>query len=317
MRILITWGSRMGGTEEIARILGETLEQAGHAVTLRPAREVGELADVDAVILGGGLYANRWQRDARRFVTRHARALRGLPVWFFSSGPLDDSADRAELPPPAQVGVLMERVGARGHVTFGGRLAPDARGFPAAAMARTRSGDWRNPERIRAWARDLAEALPTATPGVAVAHPAAGRARLLGHGLTGWALSASARGLLLQASSAGVAALIHLLLVPVIFALIARRYFRARGARDPLPVALTFTAMVVALDLAVVGGLFQGSLAMAGSLVAAWLPWLLVLLTTWAVGSLMATMPWPPAAARDYAARMPGASRPVDATYSS
>jgi len=34
----------------------------------------------------------------------------------------------------AEVAVLMERVGARGHVTFGGRLSADAKGFPAAAQ---------------------------------------------------------------------------------------------------------------------------------------------------------------------------------------
>jgi menaquinone-dependent protoporphyrinogen oxidase len=36
-------------------------------------------------------------------------------------------------------------------VTFGGRLGPAARGFPAAAIAKTRAGDFRNPERVHAW----------------------------------------------------------------------------------------------------------------------------------------------------------------------
>jgi menaquinone-dependent protoporphyrinogen oxidase len=52
-------------------------------------------------------------------VNRHVSRLRTLPVWFFSSGPLDDSADRDEIPAPAQVAVLAERIGAKGHVTFG------------------------------------------------------------------------------------------------------------------------------------------------------------------------------------------------------
>jgi hypothetical protein len=38
------------------------------------------------------------------------------------------------------VKALMAKVGARGHVTFGGRLAPDAQGFPARPMARKQSG---------------------------------------------------------------------------------------------------------------------------------------------------------------------------------
>src|SRR6185503_10851239 len=87
--ILVTWGSKYGGTEGIARMLGESLEARGKSVvTLMPATEVYDLHRFDAVIIGGALYANRWHKDARRFVTRHLRELRRVPVWMFSSGPL-------------------------------------------------------------------------------------------------------------------------------------------------------------------------------------------------------------------------------------
>jgi hypothetical protein len=48
-------------------------------------------------------------------------------------------------------------------------------GFPASAMARTRSGDWRDFERVRAWAARLATELPQARPAspAATAEPAA------------------------------------------------------------------------------------------------------------------------------------------------
>ena len=165
MRVLVTWGSERGGTEGIARILARALQRDGIDVVALPPDEIGALDGVDAVLVGGALYANRWHRSARRFVRRHVKELRRIPVWFFSSGPLDDSADRGDIAPPGQVAALMARVGARGHVTFGGRLEKDARGFPARAMAKKLSGDWRNPARIRAWADELAELLPTACPG--------------------------------------------------------------------------------------------------------------------------------------------------------
>jgi menaquinone-dependent protoporphyrinogen oxidase len=74
-----------------------------------------------------------------------------MPVWLVSSGPLDDSAAQHEIPPTSQVRKLATRVGARDHVTFGGYLAPDARGFPASAMAKSKAGDWRDPAHIRRW----------------------------------------------------------------------------------------------------------------------------------------------------------------------
>jgi menaquinone-dependent protoporphyrinogen oxidase len=156
MKILVTHGSERGGTAGIAARMAIALRASGIDADVVPAREVRDLRGYDAVIVGGALYAMRWHADARRFVIRHAAALRERPVWFFSSGPLDDSADKKDIPPTPQVQQLMAFVGAGGHVTFGGRLAPDAPGFIARSMARTHGGDFRNDARIDAWALDVA-----------------------------------------------------------------------------------------------------------------------------------------------------------------
>jgi menaquinone-dependent protoporphyrinogen oxidase len=159
MRVLVTYGTKMGGTAGIAEMVGDALAAEGLQVHVRSASERADIGAYDAVIVGGALYNHRWHRHARRFVKRHAELLRTRPVWLFSSGPLDDSAATGEIEPIAQVQRLLGRVGARGHVTFGGRLAPDAKGFPASSMAKTRAGDWRDPERIRSWAATVAQEL--------------------------------------------------------------------------------------------------------------------------------------------------------------
>jgi menaquinone-dependent protoporphyrinogen oxidase len=157
--VLVTYGSKRGGTAEIAVAIAGSLRTQGFAVTCLRASEVRALAAFDAVVVGGALYAGRWVREARRFVARHARALRARPVWMFSSGPLDDSAQRTALAPTRAVAALMARIGAKGHATFGGRLAADATGFPAAAMARSHAGDWRAWDQIAAWSEALGQAL--------------------------------------------------------------------------------------------------------------------------------------------------------------
>src|SRR6266542_3030743 len=143
MRVLVAYGTKMGGTAGIAEMLGDALSTAGLQVDVRPASERADIGAYDAVIVGGALYNQRWHRHARRFVSR----------------PLDDSATTGEIAPIAQVQDLLQRVGARGHATFGGRLAPDAKGLPASAMAKTRAGDWRDPTRIRSWAATVAQEL--------------------------------------------------------------------------------------------------------------------------------------------------------------
>jgi menaquinone-dependent protoporphyrinogen oxidase len=159
MRVLVTYGTKMGGTAGIAEMVGDALTAAGLQVDVRSASERADIGTYDAVIVGGALYNNRWHRHARRFVNRHTDLLRIRPAWLFSSGPLDDSAATGEIEPVAQVQQLLRRVGARGHVTLGGRLAPDAKGFPAGSMAKTRAGDWRDPQRIRFWATTVAQEL--------------------------------------------------------------------------------------------------------------------------------------------------------------
>ncbi|MBX7433671.1 flavodoxin domain-containing protein [Mycobacterium sp. Y57] len=151
-KVLIAFGSRRGGTAGLAEMIGAALTDVGCEVVVAPADQVSDVRGVDAVIVAGALYANRWHRHARRFVRRNAAALRTVPVWLVSSGPLDDSAKDHDIPPTKQVAKLATLVSARGHVTFGGRLLPDAKGFPAGAMARTRAGDWRDAEHIRSWA---------------------------------------------------------------------------------------------------------------------------------------------------------------------
>jgi menaquinone-dependent protoporphyrinogen oxidase len=307
MRVLVTWGSKRGGTEGIARIIADEFKALGVEAALIPASDVRDLGGYDAAIIGGALYANRWHGDARRLVARHIAGLRCMPVWLFSSGPLDASADGSDIPPPSQVAVLMERIGACGHTTFGGRLSADAKGFPAAAMAKKRSGDWRNPDRIRAWTGEVARALPHARPGAAVNPPARSATRLFAYGFVGWMLCAALMAVLLQTVSTGAAIAIHAVAAPLFFTGIAIGYFRARGARDPVPTAIAFTAIVAVLDAVFVAGLVLRDFAMFTSFAGTWLPFVLIFLATWLTGLAMSMMPAPrPAVAT---ARSVGISR--------
>jgi menaquinone-dependent protoporphyrinogen oxidase len=164
MRILVAYGTAMGGTAGVAKTLAEALRTHGLQVDVRHARGTVDVARYDAVIVGGALYLNRWHRDARRFVQRNAALLRRRPVWLFSTGPLDGSAESSDIAPVPGVQRLLGHIGARGHVTFGGRLSPDATGFPARSMAKEQAGDWRDPGHIAAWAAGVAGELAAQTP---------------------------------------------------------------------------------------------------------------------------------------------------------
>ena len=50
-----TPASKRGGTEGIARILGEALQREGMDVELVPAESVGRVMEFDAALVGGAL----------------------------------------------------------------------------------------------------------------------------------------------------------------------------------------------------------------------------------------------------------------------
>jgi menaquinone-dependent protoporphyrinogen oxidase len=158
-RVLVAYGSERGGTAEIAEWIAETLRAQGIDTEVRDAGKVKDVAPYDAVILGSGLYVGRWHRAARRFARRNAHRLVHLPVWAFSSGPLDHTAEEGTIEPPPQVARTLARIGAQSHITFGGVLAPGTRGLIASAIAEEHGGDFRNREQIMAWARELGREL--------------------------------------------------------------------------------------------------------------------------------------------------------------
>jgi menaquinone-dependent protoporphyrinogen oxidase len=155
MEVLVAYGSKRGGTAGVAEMIGEELRSGGVRADVMAAREVRGVDHFDAVVVAGALYASRWHRDTRRFAKRFAPALRQRAVWFVSSGPLDDSATTKEIPPVKQVASAMAATGARGHLTIGGRLEPDAKGFPASAMAKESAGDWRDRGQVHRWVTSI------------------------------------------------------------------------------------------------------------------------------------------------------------------
>jgi menaquinone-dependent protoporphyrinogen oxidase len=154
-RALVVFGSKNGGTAGLARMIGGELSRNGWTVIVQDAEQAADLRDLDLVIIGGALHANRWHRAARSFVRKNEQALRNLPVWLFSSGPLDDSARSGDIAPVPHAQELARRIEAYGHMTFGGVLARDAHGFFAHAMAKKFAGDYRDRSQVADWVRQI------------------------------------------------------------------------------------------------------------------------------------------------------------------
>lgn len=160
-RVLVVFASRHGSTREIAEAIGDVLRDADLSVDVLPMGEVVSLARYDAVVIGSAVYVGRWLADARAFVERRIMELSRRPVWLFSSGPVDESANGADVPPVRSVAAVAQRLAARGHATFGGRVGPDMTGPSERWVLR---GDWRDFGAIRRWATGIADEITRSFP---------------------------------------------------------------------------------------------------------------------------------------------------------
>lgn len=156
MKVLVAYGSKRGGTAGIAETVAAELRSQGLDVDLFPADKAPRPQGYDAVVVGGALYGNRWHHAASHFVRHNYELLKKTPTFLFSSGPLGQAFCGHNAPPVPEVKLLAARVGAREHMTFGGRLEPHPHGLMARLMAETLAGDWRDDEEERAWARSIA-----------------------------------------------------------------------------------------------------------------------------------------------------------------
>lgn len=167
MHVLVTYGTKMGGTAEIAKRIANTLTDENFSATLRPARDVEHPEEFDAVVLGSAVYSLRWRRDAVRILKTLTRAGFTRPIWLFHSGPIGDEQANDPQKFPAKVMKLAADLDVRDRITFGGRLPEDASGFIARSMVKQgRAGDWRDFSQIEVWAKEIAAELgrPTHLP---------------------------------------------------------------------------------------------------------------------------------------------------------
>jgi menaquinone-dependent protoporphyrinogen oxidase len=163
MTVLVAYSSKRGSTAEIAETVAATLRREGLGVCLEPAEAVNDLARFDAVVLGSAVYMKRWRGDAKHFLKKHRKALRQMPFWVFSSGPVGDPAnDNPEWMEPPKLAEKVEEMGGKAHVVFGGCVPAEPKGFMERAMADgipKQYRDRRDWDKIRSWAKQIAAEL--------------------------------------------------------------------------------------------------------------------------------------------------------------
>jgi menaquinone-dependent protoporphyrinogen oxidase len=163
-KVLVTYASTAGSTEEIACLVSEVLFQAGLAVDLCKMRHVRVITTYRAVVMGTAIRREKPLPEAMRFVNEHRVALHHVPVACFSAGVWmrEDTPENraktegflspllAEIDSPVMLGCFAGKVDRGALSRFWRWLSPrDASG-------KRLQGDWRDWDKIQVWAQELA-----------------------------------------------------------------------------------------------------------------------------------------------------------------
>jgi menaquinone-dependent protoporphyrinogen oxidase len=165
--VLVTYATRSGSTEEVARAIAEALREDGLAVEVVPVKKVRSMEAYDAVVLAAALYMFRLHKDARRFLNKNRAALIKLPVALFVPGPVqkeekDWAGARQQLEKELAKMPWFTPVA---HHIVGGKFDPAKLGFPfnlIPAMKRMPASDVRDWAAIRAMAKEFGATLQPA-----------------------------------------------------------------------------------------------------------------------------------------------------------
>lgn len=168
MKILVTYASKYGATQEIASRIGDVLCQAGLDADVVPVTDVRDVAPYEAVILGSAVYIGKWMKSACEFMKKHEVSLVQRPVWLFSSGPTGEGDAVALLDGwrlPADQKPTIDRILPRDIVVFHGNISLKRVNFiekKAVQALKKPFGDFRNWDAITSWATSIAQVLKEA-----------------------------------------------------------------------------------------------------------------------------------------------------------
>ncbi len=167
-RILVAYASRAGSTAEIAEEIGREMNSSEAMAEVRSVTENFDIHTYTAAVIGGPIYMGRVVSEVASFVRTNQAALECIPVAAFAvGGSLTDRSEESLEWARHLLEKAIEPVHAREIGLFAGFLNLTRMSVSQRVILRClwgKSGDFRDWEMIRGWARMLPAILMQDSP---------------------------------------------------------------------------------------------------------------------------------------------------------
>lgn len=163
MKVIVAYATRYGSTAEIAQAIGAELTQQGFEVEVLPAKQVKSLKGIQAVVLGSPFRVGQWLQDANWFLHQHEKALKSMPVAYFTVHIYDLDDDPLTIAKRIGMGQPMRKIAQPVAETyFAGKIDQSKMSWFDRWVTRQvhlPDQDLREWDKIRAWAVEIAPKL--------------------------------------------------------------------------------------------------------------------------------------------------------------
>lgn len=167
-KILVTYASQGGSTEEVSEAIGKTISENGGIVDVRPIKAVTNLSLYRAVVIGSAVYSGKWMPEAVTFVKLNQSVLRKIPTAIFQvCMMLATNNEQYKRMVPDWLAPYRAQIHPVAEDSFAGALWPNR--YPKLsekiglhiflATVKLKPGDYRDWDAIRLWAERTAPLL--------------------------------------------------------------------------------------------------------------------------------------------------------------
>lgn len=161
-KILVAYASAAGATTGVAEAIADTLRASGSEVDLCAVKDVKDVADYRAVVVGSGVRAGKVYSDFVNFLGRHEDALSKIPVaYFVVCLTMVDPTEENRAQVLYYIAAVREKIKAVKPVDvqyFAGEFDPKKLPLPLRLIMKAMKapqGDHRDWKAIREWASSL------------------------------------------------------------------------------------------------------------------------------------------------------------------